>query len=75
LWIGDGFQRQWSQQEACRRGLTSFVFKPYQPRDRLAESLSVPDVHLMTLRLALAGLIFPSKFYAIVAAGRRSLFI
>jgi colanic acid biosynthesis glycosyl transferase WcaI len=75
LWIGDGAQRWWLKREALRRRLIRFVFQPYQPRERLAESLSVPDVHLISLRPELEGLIFPSKFYGIAAAGRPSLFI
>lgn len=75
VWIGDGAQRPWLEQEALRWGLTSFVFKPYQARDRLFESLSLPDVHLISLRPALEGLIVPSKFYGVAAAGRPTLFI
>jgi colanic acid biosynthesis glycosyl transferase WcaI len=35
----------------------------------------VPDVHLISLRPALEGLIVPSKFYGIAAAGRPTIFI
>jgi glycosyltransferase involved in cell wall biosynthesis len=35
----------------------------------------VPDVHLVTLRPELEGLIVPSKFYGIAAAGRPTIFI
>ena len=48
---------------------------PYQPRELLAETLSVADVHLVSLNPALEGLIVPSKFYGIAAAGRPTLFI
>jgi glycosyltransferase involved in cell wall biosynthesis len=41
----------------------------------LAWSLSVPDVHLVCLKPDLEGLIVPSKFYGICAAGRPSLFV
>ena len=75
LWIGDGAQRSRLETEARRRGLRNCLFKPYQPRERLAESLSVPDVHLVTLRECLEGLIVPSKFYGIAAAGRPVAFI
>ena len=54
---------------------TSVRFEPYQPRERLAESLSVADVHLVSLRPELEGLIVPSKFYGIAAAGRPAIFI
>jgi glycosyltransferase involved in cell wall biosynthesis len=51
------------------------LFRPYQPRERLAESLSVPDVHLISLKPSMEGLIVPSKAYGIAAAGRPSVFI
>lgn len=75
LWIGSGSQRCWLEAEARRRGLDSFVFKPHQPRERMAQSLSVPDVHLISLRPSMEGLTFPGGFYGVLAAGRPSLFI
>jgi glycosyltransferase involved in cell wall biosynthesis len=48
---------------------------PYQPRERLGESLSAADVHLVSLRPELEGLIVPSKFYGICAAGRPTIFV
>jgi glycosyltransferase involved in cell wall biosynthesis len=51
------------------------MFQSYQPREALSESLSVPDVHLISLRPALEGLIVPSKYYGIAAAGRPAIFI
>jgi glycosyltransferase involved in cell wall biosynthesis len=50
-------------------------FAPYQPRERLAETLSAADLHLVSLRPELEGLIVPSKLYGIAAAGRPTLFI
>ncbi|HMN79432.1 MAG TPA: glycosyltransferase family 4 protein [Burkholderiaceae bacterium] len=75
LFIGAGQQRTFVEAEARRRGLSNIVFKPFQPRERLRESLTVPDVHVASLRPALEGLIVPSKFYGIAAAGRAVLFI
>ena len=75
LFIGGGAQRGRIEEEARRRGLENIIFKPYQPRERLALSLTVPDVHLISLRPALEGLIVPSKFYGIAAAGRPTIFI
>jgi colanic acid biosynthesis glycosyl transferase WcaI len=51
------------------------MFLPYQPRHMLADSLSAADVHLVTLEPALEGLIVPSKFYGVIAAGRPVIFI
>jgi colanic acid biosynthesis glycosyl transferase WcaI len=75
LFIGGGAQRNRIEEEARRRGLENIMFKPYQPRERLALSLTVPDVHLITLQPSLEGLIVPSKFYGIAAAGRPTIFI
>lgn len=70
VFIGDGIARRWLESEVMRRGLTNVQFFPYQSADRLQWSLSIPDVHLVSLRPTLEGLIVPSKFYGIAAAGR-----
>jgi len=75
LFIGDGSQRAVVEREARARGLRNVFFQPYQPRTALAESLSVPDLHLVSLRPELEGLIVPSKFYGIAAAGRPAIFV
>jgi colanic acid biosynthesis glycosyl transferase WcaI len=75
LFIGDGAQRAWIAQEADKRGLKNIIFKPYQPREQLPLSLTVPDVHLISLQPELEGLIVPSKFYGIAAAGRPIIYI
>jgi hypothetical protein len=48
----------------------AFRFLPYQDQASLPVSLGVPDVHWISMRPSLEGLIFPSKFYGIAAAGR-----
>ena len=75
LFIGGGAQRDWIEEEVRRRGLKNIMFKPYQPREQLTLSLSVPDLHLISLHPSLEGLIVPSKFYGVAAAGRPTLFI
>ncbi len=75
VFVGGGAQSERLRAQAERRGLTSVQFRPYQPRNRLAESLSVADVHLVSLRPELEGLIVPSKYYGIAAAGRPTIFI
>lgn len=75
LFIGDGSQLHSLRQEVTQRGLPNFLFQPYQPRERLSYSLSAVDLHLVSLRPALEGLIVPSKFYGIAAAGRPVLFM
>jgi glycosyltransferase involved in cell wall biosynthesis len=75
LFIGDGAQLHTLRYEVSRRGLSNVQFQPYQPRERLSYSLSVADLHLVSLRPTLEGLIVPSKFYGIAAAGRPILFM
>ncbi len=75
LFIGGGAQRGVVEQQANRLKLSTVQFQPYQSRKRLSESLSVADVHLLSLNPALEGLIVPSKFYGIAAAGRPTIFV
>lgn len=71
LVIGAGHQNDGLAHEVKARGLErSYLFVPYQERDVLKYSLGVPDVHWISLRPRFEGLIVPSKFYGIAAAGR-----
>ena len=73
--IGDGAQKPHLQSAISSRHLTNVFFQPAQPRERLGEALSLPDLHLVTLRNGCEQLVFPSKLYGIVAVGRPVLFI
>jgi colanic acid biosynthesis glycosyl transferase WcaI len=75
MFVGAGRQQEALRDEVQRRRLGNVVFAPYQPRERLAESLSVPDVHLCTLDPRFEGLVVPSKVYGIMAAGRPCVFV
>ncbi len=75
LVVGDGVKRPWLEAEIRGRGLSNIRLEGYQPRERLGESLGVGDVHLVTLLPELEGLIVPSKFYGVAAAGRATVFI
>jgi glycosyltransferase involved in cell wall biosynthesis len=75
LFIGGGHLRPALEAEARARALASVRWLPYQPRQRLGESLAAADVHWASLRPELEGLIVPSKIYGILAAGRPALFV
>jgi colanic acid biosynthesis glycosyl transferase WcaI len=75
MMIGGGAKMQQLRAEVQRRMLESFRFLPYQPRDQLSDALAAADIHLACLLPALEGLIVPSKFYGILAAGRPAIFI
>ena len=48
---------------------------PYQPSELLPQTLSAADIHLISLRPEMEGLIVPSKFYGIAAVARPAIFI
>jgi colanic acid biosynthesis glycosyl transferase WcaI len=71
LFIGGGHQFDRLAQDVRKRGLDRmFRFIPYQPEERLNNALNAADVHLISLKPELEGLIMPSKFYGIAAVGR-----
>ena len=57
------------------RGLSNFVEAPYQPRERINELLGAADIHLASLLSSATGIMVPSKFYGVLAAGRPILYI
>jgi len=75
LMIGGGAGMRSLQMQARARALANFRFVPYQPREALSDSLAAGDVHLVSLRPELEGLIVPSKLYGILAAGRPVVFV
>lgn len=75
LLIGDGALLPSLKAVAQARQLTNVLFKPYQPRENLRYSLSLPDLHVVSLDERLEGLIVPSKFVGILAMGRPVLFL
>jgi len=75
LLIGGGVGQNAFSVAAAARGLGNVLLKPYQPRELLGQSLSVPDLHWLSLYPSLEGTIFPSKLYGILAAGRPTLFV
>jgi glycosyltransferase involved in cell wall biosynthesis len=75
LFIGAGKHLPWLKALVQERKLGNVVFLPYQPRERLSESLSAADVHLISTRPEVEAWMFPSKLYGIAAAGRGAIFV
>jgi glycosyltransferase involved in cell wall biosynthesis len=73
VFAGDGAKR--ALVEGASRELPNVRLAPYQPRERLSESLSAADVHLVALSPEIEGLAEPSKLYGIMAAGRPTLYV
>lgn len=75
LMIGSGALQKKLREEIPAIARSRFIFQPYQPRDALRASLTAPDAHWFSLQPACNALVFPSKFYGILAAGRPCIFI
>lgn len=74
LFIGDGIRRKEIEKAITLYHLTNIVLLPFQPYERLSESLSLGDVHFISLRNGFEGLVVPSKAYGALAVGRPILY-
>jgi len=73
LFVGGGPRLAEVQRLAA--GLASVRFLPYQPREALGALYNAADVHLVTMRDEVAGLLVPSKYAAALAAARPVLLV
>ncbi len=73
--VGEGMRKAEVEQTVKNEGLDNVKLFPLAARSDLAESLAAGDLHLVTMRDGLEGLIVPSKFYGVLAAARPTLFI
>ncbi len=73
LFVGDGPRRKEVVRAAAR--LSNFRLLPYQPRERLGALYAAGDLHLVSLRDEVSGLMVPSKYAAALAAGRPVLLV
>jgi colanic acid biosynthesis glycosyl transferase WcaI len=58
-----------------RDGLANLRLLDYFPRAELHASLSLADVHLISMRPGMTGIVVPGKLYGAMAAGRPTLFV
>ena len=61
---------QRSQVEAAARGVGKIKFLPFRPPEQVPYVLAAGDLHLVTIKRGLEGVVVPSKLYSILAAGR-----
>jgi colanic acid biosynthesis glycosyl transferase WcaI len=69
VFIGSGSRRR-EVEAAIAGGASNLLLLGFQDREFLAHSLSAGDVHFISLRPGCEGLVVPSKFYGVLAAGR-----
>jgi colanic acid biosynthesis glycosyl transferase WcaI len=73
VFIGDGAMR--SQIEKAARDCRNVRFLPFRPASELPYVMAAADLHVVTVKRGLEGVVVPSKVYNILAAGRPLLVI
>jgi colanic acid biosynthesis glycosyl transferase WcaI len=68
VFIGDGANRSALQAQAS--ALSNVRFLPFRPAGEVPQVMAAGDVHVVTVRRGLEGVVVPSKLYSILAAGR-----
>jgi glycosyltransferase involved in cell wall biosynthesis len=68
VFVGDGAQKR-KLQEAAKH-LSNVRFLPFRPAAQIPLVMAAGDVHLITIRRGLEGVVVPSKLYSTLAAGR-----
>jgi colanic acid biosynthesis glycosyl transferase WcaI len=75
LLIGEGRGLARVRREIEDRALPNLRLLPWQPADRLAESLGAADLHLASMDERAEGMLVPSKVAGALAAGRPCLLL
>ena len=68
VFVGDGAVR--SEIEASAAGCSAVRLLPFRPAEQVPYVLAAGDLHVVTVRRGLEGVVVPSKLYSILAAGR-----
>jgi len=68
IFVGDGPEKP--RIVEMLRDCSNVKFFPFQPEQDLLSVLNAPDVHLITLKRGLEGLVVPSKLYPILTVGK-----
>ena len=67
VFVGKGsFQ---SKLEALAAGLSNVLFLPFRSQEEFPYLLAAGDLHIVTVKVGLEGLVVPSKLYPLLAAG------
>src|ERR1700682_1521608 len=68
VFVGEGAMK--SQVEAMAAGCRAVRFLPFRPASEIPLVLSSGDMHVVTVKRGLEGVVVPSKLYPTLAAGR-----
>ncbi|PSQ96770.1 MAG: glycosyltransferase WbuB [Bacteroidetes bacterium SW_9_63_38] len=75
LFVGSGPRKEEITAFAEEHALSNFQYLSYFPREQIRYSLSLADVHLLTLYNDMAGVAVPGKLYGILATGKPVLML
>jgi colanic acid biosynthesis glycosyl transferase WcaI len=68
VFIGDGANR--AALEAMAANSPNVRFLPFRPAEQVPHVMMAGDIHIVTVRRGLEGVVVPSKLYSILAVGR-----
>jgi colanic acid biosynthesis glycosyl transferase WcaI len=68
VFVGEGAQRD--RMQAAANGSRAIRFLPFRPAEQVPHVLAAGDLHIVTIKRGLEGVVVPSKLYGILAAGR-----
>ena len=75
LFVGDGPRRKEVLAAKQAENLENVRLLDYFPREQLHASLSLADVHLISMRREMTGIVVPCKLYGSMASARPALFV
>ncbi len=73
VFIGDGANRKRLEASAGNQGNVRFL--PFRPVEQIPHVMMAGDIHIVTVKRGLEGVVVPSKLYSILAAGRPVLVV
>jgi colanic acid biosynthesis glycosyl transferase WcaI len=73
VFVGDGANRVGLEASAAKAGNVKFL--PFRPVDQIPHVMMAGDLHIITVKRGLEGVVVPSKLYSTLAAGRPVLAI
>jgi glycosyltransferase involved in cell wall biosynthesis len=75
VFAGDGPRMKEVREAKAKEDMVNVRVLDYVPREQLAASLGMADLHLISMRREMTGIVVPGKLYGIMAAGRPALFV
>jgi colanic acid biosynthesis glycosyl transferase WcaI len=73
VFVGDGANRAALETSAANSANVRFL--PFRPVEQIPHVMTAGDIHVVTIRRGLEGVVVPSKLYSILAAGRPVLVV